>query len=490
MTEGPEKSVSVVFEEACGWDKDGEVVLRCGEKSGRIFFSGGRIAWARVSTIERTFTDYAAQHSSITEEEARAVYEECERSGKNVAETMVEWGLLDEPTARRLLLEHLSECFYEIFSWPGAKALFVPEQRIYRPGLTYDYAEIIQVVYLLDENGKLPPEGLVALDQGQAVEASPPEHDAPESPRRSRAGLWAFVVVLVLAAAGSGLWFYRDALFGEPPPPPPKAEPTGTVKLSSDPAGAAIFLDGVRQAGVTPTQIEDVKLGHHVLRLTVEGSPPWEKDFDLDTPDRALVFVARFTAPPATDGGPADGGTAGGGEADGAQVAAEGGEAAEPAGVCYGASGEGTALLKVHSSPSRGQIYLDGVETKKRTPYTFRKLAAGVEHLVLIEKRGRLPASAKLKLAAGEKKTLKLRLARKGKRPKGRVSVRIETEPAGAKVTVDRRRVKGTTPLDVKLKASQASTVEISKPGRRKWRAKVRPVPGEQLTLKVKLRKR
>ena len=50
-----------------------------------------------------------------------------------------------------------------------------------------------------------------------------------------------------------------------------KSEGRGAINVRSDPAGANLFLDGVRQEEPTPCTIESVPAGEHALRIELEG---------------------------------------------------------------------------------------------------------------------------------------------------------------------------------------------------------------------------
>ena len=49
----------------------------------------------------------------------------------------------------------------------------------------------------------------------------------------------------------------------------------GTINVRSRPPQALVALDGVRAGKVTPTQLDDVPAGSHVLELTLAGYRPW-----------------------------------------------------------------------------------------------------------------------------------------------------------------------------------------------------------------------
>jgi hypothetical protein len=74
----PSKAVKILkaFQEATQWDESGEVVLRCSDDTARVFFAGGKIAWATVSSIKRTFTAYLVEAAKLDEDAVKEVFED------------------------------------------------------------------------------------------------------------------------------------------------------------------------------------------------------------------------------------------------------------------------------------------------------------------------------------------------------------------------------------------------------------------------------
>ncbi len=68
----------------------------------------------------------------------------------------------------------------------------------------------------------------------------------------------------------------------------------GKVHVASEPAGAAIALDGKPQANGTPADV-DVAPGHHTLHLTAPGHDPVDKDVDVTFASRQDVKVTLPT---------------------------------------------------------------------------------------------------------------------------------------------------------------------------------------------------
>lgn len=469
-----------VFQEAVSWGKGGEVVLRCGPDTGRVFFAGGKIAWATVSTVKKTFTQYLVEQTDLGEEEAREAFEDCKRTGKNFGETVVEWGLIDEATLRQLLLQHMSACLLEIFCWPEVESMFMPDEKPYKGSLTFDFLEILQTVLILDSEGRLPFKGLGAaqiLDELEnedvtqtaapafpettAVEPSPAGMRPPTEPalaplsgeleivdepvqpepilltevkqKKGRGGLvWIFVLV-ILAAGVAAAYFFRDRLFVEQEAGPPEPEP-----MAAAPAEPAEEPQPAVDAGQEPDEGPDAGEG---ADGQVEKEPEPEPEPELRP------------------------------------------------GIVAFAEGRGTGSIRVVSKPKKARIYLDGVNTGKLTPATLENVPAGRRHVILVEKQGRHPAFGAVDLDPHQKAFANLNLRRRGPRMKGRIGVRVESEPPGASVFVEGGELKNKTPTVVRLRADRSARLEVVKSGYEKWVRTVRPVPGMDITVLVVLQK-
>lgn len=99
----------------------------------------------------------------------------------------------------------------------------------------------------------------------------------------------------IRASAGAGVPV-------SPPPAAPAA--TGRLAVTSTPAGAAVFVDGVPR-GTTPVTLTDVSAGAHTVRLVREGFLENQRPVTVMAGAEAAVDV-RLTAvpPPPASGGP------------------------------------------------------------------------------------------------------------------------------------------------------------------------------------------
>jgi hypothetical protein len=63
------------------------------------------------------------------------------------------------------------------------------------------------------------------------------------------------------------------------------------VKVTSDPPGASVYVDGVVQMGTTPMEVK-APAGHHKVRVTSPGYDAFEKEIELDANATALTVDA------------------------------------------------------------------------------------------------------------------------------------------------------------------------------------------------------
>jgi hypothetical protein len=63
------------------------------------------------------------------------------------------------------------------------------------------------------------------------------------------------------------------------------------VKVTSDPPGASVYMDGVVQMGTTPMEVK-APPGKHKVRVTSPGFDPYEKEVELDASASALTVDA------------------------------------------------------------------------------------------------------------------------------------------------------------------------------------------------------
>jgi len=130
--------------------------------------------------------------------------------------------------------------------------------------------------------------------------------DSPQT-RKNAVPAWVFAVALaVLAAAGGGIYQFTRGREAAPPTAAPSAPavPQGlaasSLRLSTSPAGARVFLDGASK-GETPLLLS-ASPGKHEVRVTLAGYEEWEAQVNLvqgaEVPLDVELMRSAAPAPP------------------------------------------------------------------------------------------------------------------------------------------------------------------------------------------------
>ncbi len=85
------------------------------------------------------------------------------------------------------------------------------------------------------------------------------------------------------------------------------AVPSALVAVASEPAGAAVFVDDVRQPGEAPLEAQATP-GRHALRVELSGYAPSTREIDVQAGDRAAVSMRLVPLPGHGLSGSADAG--------------------------------------------------------------------------------------------------------------------------------------------------------------------------------------
>ena len=307
-----------------------------------------------------------------------------------------------------------------------------------------------------------PAQEVVAEQLQQEAEPSPElqEELMLGSKQKGRGFGW-LVFLVVLLLAGGMAWLFHGRGSG------PAAPATGRVIVKSIPGGADVIFDGSRLPDLTPTEVGRVQPGvEHNLEVKLPGLPPWQKKITLTDTTKPLVVEAVLSK----------------------EAARRARLSGKP--IIAGMPGQGLGTVKVGSQPAGARVYLDGVDSGRRTPTTLRRVPAGCDHVVMVVKDGYQPALSRFQLATGGQQQVNLPLEKGSAELPGRLLVHVESEPEGAKVIVNGFPLKKTTPVAVKLLAGGASELYLEKEGYRPWRAQVRPLPGVDLTFFARLKKK
>jgi hypothetical protein len=438
-----------------------EVLVRYGSETGHISFTDGCVTWATVSTIPKTFNEYLAEQISMREEDVKHVAKYCKRTEKNFIDVVVEWGLVDEPTAKQLLLRYISGCLFEVFFWPQVESFFMPDSKAEQGILRFALLEVLRTVLDLDRDGKLSfhgmtPEQLLAeiddtFDSQQSTDKLQGQVASKKSPAwKNRKLVMAATMVAVVFLTAVALSALFSGKLGEAPEAP--AEDAGSPAEPAKPADPE--SQALPDLGKPPGNPPEVPAGNVAndspgvpTGNAVNNPPGVPKESAASNP----VFAGRIVA---------------------------------------GVAGDGVGNIKVGSNPPGANIYLDGVFTGQKTPHVFREIPTGREHVILLDKAAFKPSSKKLKLEKGKDVSVDLKMRKGPKTSKGRVVVLVESDPKGAIVSINGKPFKQTTPVEVPLKAGGASKMEVKLSGYENWVRTVYPYPENDLMFYATLKKK
>ncbi|MBI4126699.1 MAG: PEGA domain-containing protein, partial [Deltaproteobacteria bacterium] len=334
-----------------------------------------------------------------------------------------------------------------------------------------------------------------AIRAGESVTDS---GTARERTRRSRWPMTLTALLLLGAGAYAGFRFVPELRFWEkapetvtkevtPPPkpaePPPAPEGAGVINIISDPAGAAILVNGRITGLSTPATVEKLPLNEEI---TIALSKPDYNDFEQtlilkDTsPQRILTRLVPLRAE--------------------------------------------TGAISVTSTPGGASVLIDGKETGQTTPTTIPNIEVGKKLKMTLALKGYEEFSREVTLA--EAKTVPfdaaltvippppkkeetkpppakpVETAKPKPEPKkpeakptppttppptetvvtgGSGTIKLASNPSGADVFIN-AEYRGTTPLTVTV-PSGAVSVLVNKEGKSRYSTKVNLRPGETVNL-------
>lgn len=121
----------------------GEVVVRSGQRVGRVHVSEAGIAWAKVSGMPVRLGGLMHKAGvALSDEDMAAVVEESRRLKVHFADVLVRWGYLDEAGARECVRAVVAEQLDVLLALPDATALFLPQTQAYDSQLSFQLEEL------------------------------------------------------------------------------------------------------------------------------------------------------------------------------------------------------------------------------------------------------------------------------------------------------------------------------------------------------------
>lgn len=242
---------------------------------------------------------------------------------------------------------------------------------------------------------------------------------------------------------------------------PPLPEGIGSLRVTSNPPGAQIEIDGVAQDYyVTPFNSPPLKAGSHSIRAQLAGLAAQAKQVDIVAGQKTIVDF---------------------------QLASD------------------KAIYNITSMPAGAEILIDGISSGRSTP-TQLTLTPG-EHHVVLRLEGFWPAEVTTDAAAGQSINLapplrarnsiisqqqqqdqegignlgqRRRFYADGEIPDGMGAIQVRTRPKGVTITVDGRTLQKLTPFKFPIRPG-SHQITLQKDGFETVMRSVQVVQGQQL---------
>lgn len=214
----------------------------------------------------------------------------------------------------------------------------------------------------------------------------------------------------------------------------------GSILVEADVAGAEVYIDGNRHPDLTPTLINDVLAGPHVIEVRKEPAMPWKQTLNVGA-NQTVKVSAELKATMGGQGG----------------------------------------AIRVLSNVEGARVYLDGTDMGP-TPIDIKDVKPG-DHVVEVKAQSHLPREERITVSAGSASVLKLDLQPAAAKDKGKLKI-VSPVPEAA-VFVDGERI-GTAPQEKDIPAGEHFVV-VTKDGYKKFEQKIKIEAGQTLTVSAEL---
>lgn len=119
----------------------GDLLIRDGATVGRVLFHEGKVAWIHLSSAPGSLVEVLA--GRVPAEDVRAVLAEAAASGRNFAEVLIDWDLMDEADLRAQIRDWLRAKLKAVLSLDPWLVMFVPQKRSHNGDLTFSLSELM-----------------------------------------------------------------------------------------------------------------------------------------------------------------------------------------------------------------------------------------------------------------------------------------------------------------------------------------------------------
>ncbi|NJK88981.1 MAG: PEGA domain-containing protein [Myxococcales bacterium] len=138
------------------------------------------------------------------------------------------------------------------------------------------------------------------------------------------------------------------------------------------------------------------------------------------------------------------------------------------------------ATLIVESMPRGASVFIDGVDTGRKTPMTAENIESEVRHTLRLERPGSPSVTSTVSLVSGTEHTVSLSF------PDAVVKAMLKSSPDEATVLVNGRKL-GFTPSEAWLNVGETSKIAFEKVGYVTLEKELTPSQGDRIDLTVEL---
>jgi DNA-binding response OmpR family regulator len=153
----------------------GELVVRDGDVTAHVYFHEGAVAWAHISDDRNALFELLAPESGLDKESARAVLDECRKTGARLSDVLVRWGLTDRASLRNSLQVWISKKLAAIIEFSAPQTLFLPQVRRYAEDMVFDLSEVTPELDSQSRRAPASEPGRAAWDWDASFIAAEPD---------------------------------------------------------------------------------------------------------------------------------------------------------------------------------------------------------------------------------------------------------------------------------------------------------------------------
>lgn len=219
-------------------------------------------------------------------------------------------------------------------------------------------------------------------------------------------------------------------------------KPKGSLLVDADVRDAEVWIDGQKHPDPTPTIIDGLEEGPHILEVRKEPAVPWKQTVYVYAGQRTKVTAQLAAGMQESQGG----------------------------------------NVRVISNVPGAEVFVDGTSVGK-APLDVKGLPPGI-HLIEVRASGYVPKEERVTVNAGQATILKIDL-----QPQlggGQAKIKVVSPVPEASVFIDGASV-GTVPVEKELPAGEHFIV-VQQQGYAKFEQKVSLEPGQTMTITAELR--